>query len=145
MSWQEYSIGLIDALALPGVVLILGVLFFRPLRAISRRVQDDLAAGKALHIGAGGVLVGITERDDYQAQWYKPYQLKLATTERPIPAAGATAGQPHFGPTGAAPPHDDDAAPPPEQATPDGTPPPAHPSSSRRVPRHRTTHLKDTT
>ena len=76
MSWQEYSLGLIDALALPGVVLILGILFFRPLRAVSRRVQDDLAAGKALHIGAGGVHVGITERDDYHAQWYKPYQLK---------------------------------------------------------------------
>ena len=84
MSWQEYSLGLIDALALPGVVLILGVLFFRPLRAISRRVQDDLAAGKALQIGAGGVRVGITERDDYHAQWHKPYQLSLATTEPPI-------------------------------------------------------------
>src|SRR6266542_2845270 len=42
MSWQEYSLGLVKALALPGVVLILGVLFYRPLRAISRRVQDDL-------------------------------------------------------------------------------------------------------
>jgi len=80
MSWQEYSLGLVEALALPGVVLILGVLFYRPLRAISRRVQDDLAAGKALNIGAGGVLVGISERDDYQAQWHKPYPIKVATT-----------------------------------------------------------------
>jgi hypothetical protein len=80
MSWQEYSLGLIEALALPGVVLLLGVLFYRPLRAISRRVQDDLAAGKALHIGAGGIRVGITERDDYQAQWHKPYDIKVTTT-----------------------------------------------------------------
>ena len=104
MSWQEYSLGLVDALALPGVVLILGVLFFRPLRAISRRVQDDLAAGKALQIGAGGVLVGITERDDYQAQWYKPYQLRLATTERVTPET--TAEQPEPGRSGAAPQRD---------------------------------------
>ena len=100
MSWQEYSLGLIDALALPGVVLILGVLFFRPLRAISRRVQDDLAAGKALQIGAGGVRVGITERDDYHAQWHKPYQLSLATTEPPI--VQPTTGQPEPDPIGAA-------------------------------------------
>jgi hypothetical protein len=79
MSWQEYSLGLVKALALPGVVLILGVLFYRPLRATSRRVQDDLAAGKALQIGAGGVRVGISERDDYQAQWHKPYPIRVAT------------------------------------------------------------------
>jgi hypothetical protein len=81
MSWQEYSLGLVEALALPGVVLLLGVLFYRPLRAISRRVQDDLAAGKALQIGAGGVRVGIKERDDYQAQWHKPYDIKVTTTQ----------------------------------------------------------------
>jgi hypothetical protein len=119
MSWQEYSLGLIDALALPGVVLILGILFFRPLRAISRRVQDDLAAGKALQIGAGGVLVGITERDDYQAQWHKPYQLKLATTERVMPAPETTARQPQIDPSGTTPQrHDDEAQTPrPEWAT----------------------------
>jgi hypothetical protein len=144
MSWQEYSLGLIDALALPGVVLILGVLFFRPLRAISRRVQDDLAAGKALQIGAGGVLVGITERDDYGAQWYKPYQLRWATTGR-VMTAETAAGQPDAGPTGATQQHDDNAEPLPEQATPDGTPPPAHPSSSRHPPRRPTTQATDTT
>jgi hypothetical protein len=143
MSWQEYSLRLIDALALPGVVLILGILFFRPLRAISRRVQDDLAAGKALQIGAGGVLVGITERDDYHAQWHKPYQLRLATTERVVPEAPV--GQPQVGPTGAAQQHDDDAGPLPERNTPEGTPPPDHPSSSRHVPRHRTTPTHDST
>jgi hypothetical protein len=120
MSWQEYSLGLIDALALPGVVLILGILFFRPLRAISRRVQDDLAAGKALQIGAGGIRVSITERDDYQAQWYKPYQLRLATREGVVPEAAA-------GPTGAAPPHDDDAERTPQLVTPEGTPPTVNP------------------
>jgi hypothetical protein len=81
MSWQEYSLGLIEALALPAVVLVLGVLFYRPLRAISRRVQDDLAAGKALQIGAGGVLVGISERDDYQAEWHKPYSIGVAISQ----------------------------------------------------------------
>ena len=141
MSWQEYSLRLIDALALPGVVLILGILFFRPLRAISRRVQDDLAAGKALQIGAGGVLVGITERDDYHAQWYKPYQLRLATTEHVIPETAE--GQPQAGPTGAAQQHDDDARPLPEPNTPDATPP-DQPSSSRHVPRHPTTPTHDT-
>jgi hypothetical protein len=143
MSWQEYSLRLIDALALPGVVLILGILFFRPLRAISRRVQDDLAAGKALQIGAGGVLVGITERDDYHAQWYKPYQLRLATTERVIPETAA--GQPQGGPTGATQQHDDDAWRLPEPNTLEATPPPDHPSSSRHVPRHPTTPTHDTT
>ncbi len=142
MSWQEYSLGLVDALALPGVVLILGILFFRPLRAISRRVQDDLAAGKALQIGAGGVLVGITERDDYQAQWYKPYQLKLATTERVT--AETTAAQPHAGPTGPAQQHAKEAESLPQQATPDATPPPAHRSSSRGAPPRRRTHATDT-
>ncbi len=142
MSWQEYSLGLIDALALPGVVLILGILFFRPLRAVSRRVQDDLAAGKALHIGAGGVHVGITERDDYHAQWYKPYQLRLATTERVTPET--TAEQPEPGRAGAAP-QRDDAEPRSEQATPEATPPAAHPSASRRVPRGPTTQARDTT
>ena len=143
MSWQEYSLGLIDALALPGVVLILGVLFFRPLRAISRRVQDDLAAGKALQIGAGGIRVGITERDDYHAQWHKPYQLTLATTE---PVTGEpTPGQLDAGSTGATP-HDDDSAEPlPERVTPDATPPPTHPSSSRHAPRRQTTQATDTT
>jgi hypothetical protein len=106
MSWQEYSLGLIEALALPGVVLILGVLFYRPLRAISRRVQDDLAAGKALQIGAGGVLVGINERDDYQAKWHKPYPIKVATTPpgdqldatatRPDPADSPAAAAAHL-------------------------------------------------
>jgi hypothetical protein len=142
MSWQEYSLRLIDALALPGVVLILGILFFRPLRAISRRVQDDLAAGKALQIGAGGVLVGITERDDYHAQWYKPYQLRLATTERVT--AETAGGQPQAGPAGAARQHDDDSGPLPEPNTPEATPPPDQPSSTRHVPRHRTTPTHDT-
>jgi hypothetical protein len=124
MSWQEYSLGLIEALALPGVVLILGLLFFRPLRAISRRVQDDLAAGKALQIGAGGVLVGITERDDYHAQWYKPYQLRLAATERATPPDAAE--EPPADPLRPAPQHDD-ARPPLEQIPLDATQPPAHP------------------
>jgi hypothetical protein len=94
MSWQEYSLGLVKALALPGVVLILGVLFYRPLRAISRRVQDDLAAGKALQIGAGGVRVGISERDDYHAEWHKPYPIKVATTPSTGHDLDATAARP---------------------------------------------------
>jgi hypothetical protein len=81
MSWQEYSLGLIEALALPAVMLLVGVLFYRPLRAISRRVQDDLAAGKALQIGAGGIRVGIKERDDYQATWHKPFAIEVVTTQ----------------------------------------------------------------
>ena len=90
MSWQEYSLGLVDALAWPGAVLILGMLFYRPLRAISRRVQDDLAAGKALQIGTGRVLVGINERDDYRAQWHKPYTINVATTPHTDDDVGLT-------------------------------------------------------
>lgn len=76
MGWQEFTIELVKALGWPVVVLAaLGVLY-RPLRALTKRIERAADNGDAMSARVGPVAIDL-QKEDREGLWVEPATVEL--------------------------------------------------------------------